>query len=76
MFNRNKERFQFIDLFGSNKVLVREKFWVSKKKLRDVQQEREGTRLNYFKVFSNYIEQFSWSISVYLSPSWFISVYF
>ena len=38
------------------------------KKLRDVQQEREGTSLNYFKVFFNYIEQ--------LPVSWFISVSF
>ena len=39
------------------------------KKLRDVQQEREGTSLNYFKVFFNYIEQFSQSILLYLSLS-------
>ena len=32
------------------------------KKLRDVLQEREGTSLNYFKVFFNYIKQFSWSL--------------
>ena len=51
------------------------------KKLRDVQQEREGASSNYFKVFFNYIEQFSWSILLYLSlsqsilDSWSISVY-
>ena len=52
------------------------------KKLQDVQQEREGTSLNYFKVIFNYIKQFSWSIalscstvSVYLSLFWTILVY-
>ena len=45
------------------------------KKLRDVQQEREGTSLNYFKVIFNYIKQFSWSILVYLGASWSILVY-
>ena len=44
-------------------------------KLRDVQQEREGTSLNYFKVFFNYIEQFSRSILLYLTLSCYISVY-
>ena len=44
------------------------------KKLRDVQQEREGTSLNYFKVFFKYIEQLSCSISLYLPISWFITV--
>ena len=38
-------------------------------KLRDVQQEREGTSLNYFKVFLNYIKQFSQSILLYLDLS-------
>ena len=47
----------------------------TKKKLRDVQQEREGTSLNYFNVRFNYIEQFSRSISHHLALSWFISVY-
>ena len=42
------------------------------KKLRDVQQERESTSLNYFKVIFNYIKQFSWSILVYLGLSWSI----
>ena len=45
------------------------------KKLRDVLQEREGTSLNCFKVFLNYIEQFPRSISVYLSLFWTISDY-
>ena len=45
------------------------------KKLRDVQQEREGTSLNYFKVFFNYIEQYSQSILLFLALCWFISVY-
>ena len=55
------------------------------KKLRDVQQEREGTSLNYFKIFFNYIKQFYWSILLYLGLSssifdyfglsWFIFVY-
>ena len=45
------------------------------KKLQDVQQEREGTSLNYFKVIFNYIKQFSWSIILYLVLSQFISVY-
>ena len=47
-------------------------------KLRDLQQERECTCLNYFKVFSNYIEQFSrlsWFTLLYKGLSWFISVY-
>ena len=39
------------------------------KKLRDVLQERKGTRLNYFKEFFNYIKQFSWSIFLYLCLS-------
>ena len=38
-------------------------------KLRDVLQAREVASLNYFEVFLNYINQFSWSILV-------ISVYF
>ena len=46
------------------------------KKLRDVLQEREGTSLNYFEEFSNYIEQFSWSISVYLALSYLVAVYY
>ena len=40
-----------------------------RKKLRDVLQEREGTSLNYFEVFYNYIEPFlrpSRSILLYL----------
>ena len=45
-------------------------------KLRDVLQEREGTSLNYSKVFLNYMGQFSQSISVYLALSYFILVYF
>ena len=56
-------------------------------KLRDVQQEREGTSLNYIKVLFNYIEQFSrsilifvylclfWTFLVYLGASQCISVY-
>jgi len=44
------------------------------KKLRDVLQEREGTSLNYFKVFFDYIEQFSRSVSVCLSLSQSVSV--
>ena len=59
-----------------------------KKKLRDVQQEREGTSLNYFKIFFNYIKQIfgpshsiflclglSQSILDYLGLSQSISVY-
>ena len=56
-----------------------------KKKLRDVLQEREGTSLNYFKLFPNYIEQNSrsillqlgllWTILVYLGASWSILFY-
>ena len=42
---------------------------MEEEKLRDVLQEREGTSLNYWEVFSNYIGQFSWSISVYLALS-------
>ena len=38
-------------------------------KLRDVLQEREGKSLNYFKVYFNYIEQFSCSILLYLGLS-------
>ena len=57
------------------------------KKLRDVLQEREGTSLNYLKVYFIYIEQISrsillylyfwlsWSIAVHLSQFWSISVY-
>ena len=45
------------------------------KKLRDVLQEREGTSLNYFKIFFYYIKQFSLSIFLYLALSPFISVY-
>ena len=36
------------------------------KKLRDILQEREVASLNYFKVFSNYIKQFSRTILLYL----------
>ena len=36
------------------------------KKLRDIQQECEGTSLNYFKVYFNYIEQLSRSLLLYL----------
>ena len=36
------------------------------KKLRDVLQEHEGTSLNYFKVYFNYIEQISRPILLYL----------
>ena len=62
-------------------MLDSEKVWEqshlkTEKKLRDVLQEREGTSLNYFKVHSNYIEQFSQSILLYLALSRFISVYF
>ena len=39
------------------------------KKLGDVLQEREGTSLNYFKEFFNYIKQFSRSIFLYLCLS-------
>ena len=38
-------------------------------KLRDVQQEREGTSLNYFNVFFNYIKQLPRSIFLYLGLS-------
>ena len=58
------------------KIIVREKSQPELKKLRDVQQEREGTSLNYFKVVFNYIKQFSWSVLLYLVLSRFISVYF
>ena len=40
------------------------------KKLRDILQEREGTSLNYFEVFVNYIEQFSQSMLLYLGLFW------
>ena len=43
---------------------------------KNIQQEREGTSLNNIKVFFNYIEQFSWSFSLYLALSLLISVYF
>ena len=46
-----------------------------KKNLRDVLQEREGTYLNYFKVFYNYIKQFSRCIPLYLCPFWAILVH-
>ena len=45
-------------------------------KLRDVQQEREGTSLNYFKVIFNYIKQFFCSILFYLGLSQSILDYF
>ena len=46
------------------------------KKLRDILQEREGTSLNYFKIFFNYIENFFWSVSLYLALYQFVSIYF
>ena len=45
------------------------------KKLRHILQEREGTSLNYFKVFSKDIEQLSRSISVCLGLYRSILVY-
>ena len=37
---------------------------IIRKKLRDVQQERKGTSLNYFNVIFNYFKQLSWSIGL------------
>ena len=54
------------------KIIVREKSQPELKKLQDVQQEREGTCLNYFKVFFNHIKPFSQSILLYLALSRFI----
>ena len=45
-------------------------------KLGDILQELESTSFKYFKVSFNYIEQFSRSISVYLTLSRVILVYF
>ena len=60
------DKFEKWTHIGSMKGLVT---GLVSKKLRDVLQEREGTSLNYLEVFSNYIEQFSWSILVYLALS-------
>ena len=75
----NKTKVESVQLgkaFGLTEVLItetRERTQVQK--LRDVQQEREGTSLNYFKIILNYIEQFSQSISLYLALSLFILFY-
>ena len=50
-------------------------YQIEQKKLRDVQQEREGTSLNYFEVFFNNIKQFFRSILLYLGLSWSILDY-
>ena len=57
---------KFFDSSRHSMRKINERYKKTKKKLRDVQQEREGTSLNYFKVFFNYIKQFflSWSILV------------
>ena len=56
----------------TNHVIERHTASNKTKQERDLQQEREDTSLKYFKVFFNYIAQFSRSILLYLAPSWSI----
>ena len=65
-----------LSFFWQSKCTRSYKLCSYKKKLRDIQQEREGTSLNYFKVYFNYIEQLSRSLLLYLGflcLSWSIS---